>query len=157
MLFSWGVAWWWRECLFEHWNVSYALCVLLNPLIVDLLLLEVAPNPRTPYIGCYATRTDPIIFVSWIMLLVYDTRRSCVSHGASIISSNHPIVMFILMAISAFKACENPLQFCKLMHWPSMQLTVRQGGSSRLVTVVYQDGMPQLGHPLWPFGVLILS
>ncbi|KAF4613818.1 hypothetical protein D9613_008070 [Agrocybe pediades] len=66
--------------------------------------LEFAPSPLNPYIGCYATRTNPIIFMSWVLLLFYDA------------------VMFVLMAIPAFKA-------------------FRSGGRSRLLTVVYRDGV----------------
>ncbi|KAF5327053.1 hypothetical protein D9619_005000 [Psilocybe cf. subviscida] len=110
---TWAV--WEKKQAIKYILIGCYVLLVGNGLVVTGMFvrtLEFAPNPRTPYIGCYATRTDPIIFVSWIMLLVYDT------------------LMFILMAISAFRA-------------------FRQGGSSRLVTVVYQDG---LSYYLYLFG-----
>ena len=38
-----------------------------------MLFLSVDPNPRTLYVGCYATHTDSIIFLDWVLLLIYDT------------------------------------------------------------------------------------
>ncbi|KJA25144.1 hypothetical protein HYPSUDRAFT_38111 [Hypholoma sublateritium FD-334 SS-4] len=43
------------------------------------------PNPRTPYVGCYATAASPIIFICWVLIFVYD------------------LVMLILMAIPTFR------------------------------------------------------
>ena len=38
-----------------------------------LYLFLVEPNVRTPYIGCYATRYNPVaLFLSWVLLLLYD-------------------------------------------------------------------------------------
>ncbi|KAF9048869.1 hypothetical protein BJ165DRAFT_1526278 [Panaeolus papilionaceus] len=52
---------------------------------IFLQTLEFGPNPRTPYVGCYATYVDPIIFFDWILLLFYDA------------------VMFVLVLIPAWK------------------------------------------------------
>ncbi|CAA7267475.1 unnamed protein product [Cyclocybe aegerita] len=82
-----------------------------------LSTLEFEPNPRTPYIGCYATYASPIIFISWVLLLVYDT------------------VMFVLMVIPAWRA-------------------YRMGGSSRLIRVVYRDG---LMYYLYLFGFSLVN
>ncbi|KIM39322.1 hypothetical protein M413DRAFT_447260 [Hebeloma cylindrosporum] len=56
----------------------------INGVFVQSLKFD--PNPRTPYVGCYATQGDPIIFISWILLLFYDT------------------VMLVLMAIPAARS-----------------------------------------------------
>lgn len=32
----------------------------------------VDPNPITPYVGCYATHTSSILFISWVLLMLYD-------------------------------------------------------------------------------------
>ncbi|KAF9558817.1 hypothetical protein CPC08DRAFT_537850 [Agrocybe pediades] len=53
---------------------------------IFLSTLEFRPHPVVPYVGCYTTHASPILFVSWVLLLVYD------------------LVMFILMSIPAFKA-----------------------------------------------------
>ncbi|KAJ3510687.1 hypothetical protein NLJ89_g4528 [Agrocybe chaxingu] len=82
-----------------------------------LSTLEFEPNPRTPYVGCYATYASPIIFVSWVLLLVYDT------------------IMFVLMIIPAWRA-------------------YRMGGSSRLIRVVYRDG---LMYYLYLFGFSLVN
>ncbi|KIM39321.1 hypothetical protein M413DRAFT_29486 [Hebeloma cylindrosporum] len=82
--------------------VVWAVAFALNAIFVQGSKFD--PNPRTPYVGCYATRTDPILFISWVLLLFYDT------------------VMFILMAIPALRA-------------------YRSQGSSRLVKMVYRDGV----------------
>ncbi|KAH9481835.1 hypothetical protein JR316_0006365 [Psilocybe cubensis] len=48
------------------WAAGFATTALF------LQSLEFKPNPLTPYVGCYATYTDPIIFISWVLLLFYD-------------------------------------------------------------------------------------
>ena len=45
-----------------------------------MLLFSVDPNPHTPYVGCHATYTDPIIFIPWVLLLLYDTGAAVIYH-----------------------------------------------------------------------------
>ena len=37
------------------------------------IFFSVDLNPSTPYLGCHATRMNPIVFISWVLLLLYDT------------------------------------------------------------------------------------
>ena len=46
-----------------------------------ILFISVNPNPLTPYVGCYPTQVDPIIFISWILLLFYDTGAIVIYHA----------------------------------------------------------------------------
>ena len=46
-----------------------------------ILFISVDPNPLTPYVGCYVTQVDPIIFISWILLLFYDTGAIVIYHA----------------------------------------------------------------------------
>lgn len=39
---------------------------------LNCVMSSVKPNPLTQYVGCYATYTSPIIFISWVLLLFYD-------------------------------------------------------------------------------------
>lgn len=59
----------------------YQMCVF--PLFYNarysnasLLLIIVDPNPRTSYVGCYATAASPIIFICWVLIFVYDLGKS---------------------------------------------------------------------------------
>jgi len=68
--------------------------------------ISVEPDPRTPYIGCYATYVDPI---SWILVLFYDTGADCGrSWQPGLVSLKIcALVMFdVLMVIPALRACE---------------------------------------------------
>ena len=38
-----------------------------------MLFFAVGPSPLTYYAECYLTQKDPIVFVSWVLLLLYDT------------------------------------------------------------------------------------
>jgi len=49
----------------------FAFSSLLSSNVVHFYLV-VSPSPLNPYIGCYATYTNPIIFMSWVLLLFYD-------------------------------------------------------------------------------------
>ena len=48
----------------------FGLWLLLVFIILFFIIVE--PNGRTPYIGCYVTQYDPIVFLSWCLLLIYD-------------------------------------------------------------------------------------
>ncbi|KAF5327447.1 hypothetical protein D9619_004999 [Psilocybe cf. subviscida] len=65
--------------LFIIWSGGFVIAGIFNSTV------RFEPNPRTPYIGCYATHTSPIIFISWVSLLAFDT------------------FMFVLMAIPAIQ------------------------------------------------------
>ena len=51
------------ELIFHLWLLSASL----------ILFFSVDPSPFAHYVGCYLTRSDPIVFVSWVLLLLYDT------------------------------------------------------------------------------------
>lgn len=78
------------------------------PWVFLMLFFVVEPNPRTPYFGCYATWTDPIIFIAWTLLLFYDTGADCeLSWQPGPVSLNVcALVMFVLMVIPALRTCE---------------------------------------------------
>ncbi|KIM39327.1 hypothetical protein M413DRAFT_29491 [Hebeloma cylindrosporum] len=70
-----------------------------------LQTLEFAPNPRTPYVGCRATYADPMIFIPWVLLLLYDTGAFVIYRlSLPTFAEISTPVMFIMMAIPAFKA-----------------------------------------------------
>jgi len=50
---------------------------------------------------------NPIIFISWVLLLLYDTGvvLSIIQPGSDLLNTSAS-VMFVLMAVPAFKACE---------------------------------------------------
>lgn len=58
------------RCQHSFFKKSWPPITLLIALFFSL---AVDPSPLTPYAGCHLTRSDPIIFVSWVLLLLYDT------------------------------------------------------------------------------------
>ena len=38
-----------------------------------ILFFSADPSPLTPYVGCHLTWSDPNVFISWVLFLVYDT------------------------------------------------------------------------------------
>jgi len=56
-------AWVFQISLFDYQLLTPALFILF---------FAVDPSPLASY-ECHLTRSDPIIFVSWVLLLLYDT------------------------------------------------------------------------------------
>ena len=74
-IFHLCLGWWF--CHHRHLFAESAMSVriiwsLVTPCIYYTFFFIVEPNGRTPYIGCYVTQYDPIVFLSWCLLLIYD-------------------------------------------------------------------------------------
>ena len=97
---------------FEVCGVSIR-CSILDPWLLTaplILFFPVDPNPLTQYVGCHLTRSEPIIFVIWVLLLLYDTGAAVIIYRTrqSTIcwNLNCVQVMLILIAIPALRICE---------------------------------------------------
>jgi len=77
------------------------------PLAFFILFFAVDPSPLASY-GCHLTRSDPIIFVSWVLLLLYDTGAGLHNGKQNAVLKKYynTQVMLILMAIPAWSVCE---------------------------------------------------
>ena len=97
--------------------------------LYSLYYFLVEPNARNPYIGCYATRYNPIILLCWVLLLLYDKGTAVNYYQFGVLKiCICVLVMLILMIIAAFRArvCELVLRLIRIYDFSEIIQTARQ-------------------------------
>ena len=122
-----------------------------------ILFFPVGPSPLTQYAGCHLTRSDPIIFVSWVLLLLYDT-------GALLIyrTMQSGMCWKVVHSDVDIDGCSSfeSLWACSYVDLISRSFlsdnSDRSRGRSRLTELVHRDGQSHLFVLLFIFQLKIL-